>query len=51
MAIISSYSKNLYTKFNQGTSLISFVLAMISTEIHDDYGHSRDFRFNSVMEY
>ena len=46
VAIISG--KNLY-KSGRDTSLMSSVLAMISTEITMiQYGHSRDFRFNSV---
>ena len=46
VAIISG--KNLY-KSDRDTCLMSSILAMISTEIHNDYGHSRGFWFNSVL--
>ena len=49
VAIISG--KNLTYKSGRDTSLMSSVLAMISTENYNDYGHSRDFRFNSVTDY
>ena len=44
MAIISIViEKNVY-KFDKDTSLISY-------GNYDDYGYSRDFRFNSVTDY
>ena len=49
MAIISS--KNLY-KFDKDASPCNiFRISYDFDGNYDDYGHSRDFRFNSLTEY